>query len=178
MPAEPADPLAPLEPLRTDADVASYRMAMGRLVTGVTVVTTFAGIHDHAMTANAVTSVSLDPVLMLVCVEQDARFHDAVLESGLWGVSILTAGSRPAAVWLASPGRPMHGQLDSVPHHRGPVTGVALLDGALARIECRTTAVHPAGDHSIVVGAVVGIEVPQANDLALTYYRGGYGAVR
>lgn len=164
--------------LTPDGQIALFRRAMSRLVTGVTVVTTFAGAHDHAMTANAIASVSLEPLLMLVCVERDARFHDAVLEAGAWGVSVLVADSRPAAQWLASAGRPIHGQLDAVPHHRGSLTGVALLDAALARIECRTTDVHPAGDHSIVVGQVVAVDVPDVSDPALTYYRGQYGTMR
>ena len=109
---------------------------MGRFATGVTVLTTFSGGHDHAMTANAITSVSMDPMLVLVCVEVDARFHDAIIESGVWGVSVLGAEQRPVAEWLSTQGRPLHGQLDRIAHRRGPATGVALLDDALATIEC------------------------------------------
>lgn len=163
-PAEPVDSLA-------------YRRAIGRFATGVTVVTTFAGQHDHAMTANSVTSVSLDPVLMLVSVEQDSRWHEAVAESGVWGVSILGAHDRPSAEWLASPGRPLHGQLDRIAHHRGPRTGVALLDGALATLECRTFAAHPAGDHTLVVGEVVSVHSPARVDAALVHFRGRYGVL-
>lgn len=152
------------------------RLAMGRFATGVTVLTTVTGGHDHAMTANAVASVSMEPMLVLACVEVDARFHDAVAEAGLWGVSVLDAEQRPTADWLATQGRPLHGQLDRVPHHRGS-TGVALLDGALATIECRTTDMHPAGDHSIVVGEVVSIGVAEHPGAALTYYRSRYGSL-
>ncbi|GAA1153208.1 flavin reductase family protein [Ornithinicoccus hortensis] len=159
---EPVDPL-------------EYRRAIGRFATGVTVVTTFAGRHDHAMTANSVTSVSLYPVLMLVSVEQDSRWHEAVAESGVWGVSILGEHGRPTAEWLASPGRPLHGQLDRIAHHRGPQTGVALLDGALATLECRTVAAHPAGDHTLVVGEVLSVESPARVEAALVHFRGRYG---
>ncbi|MGZ4630588.1 MAG: flavin reductase family protein [Oryzihumus sp.] len=155
-------------------DVGLFRRAMGRFATGVTVVSTLAGGHDHAMTANAVTSVSLDPMLLLVCVERDARFHDAVIEAGVWGVSVLDAGARATADWLATRGRPLHGQLDRVAHHRGERTGVALLDGALASFECRTTDVHPGGDHSIVVGEVVSVVAHDHAGDALLYYRGRY----
>jgi flavin reductase (DIM6/NTAB) family NADH-FMN oxidoreductase RutF len=153
-----------------------FRLAMGRFATGVTVLTTVAGGHDHAMTANAVASVSMEPMLVLACVEVDARFHDAVSEAGLWGISVLDAEQRPTADWLATQGRPLHGQLDRVPHHRGS-TGVALLDGALATIECRTTDMHPAGDHSIVVGEVVSLGVAEHPGAALTYYRSRYGSL-
>jgi flavin reductase (DIM6/NTAB) family NADH-FMN oxidoreductase RutF len=153
-----------------------FRLAMGRFASGVTVLTTLTQGHDHAMTANAVTSVSMDPMLVLACVEVDARFHDAVTESGLWGISVLSADQRPTAEWLATQGRPLHGQLDRVPHHRGS-TGVALLDGALATIECQTTAIHPAGDHSIVVGEVVSLGVAEHPGAALMYYRSRYGSL-
>jgi flavin reductase len=154
--------------------IEAYRRAMGRFATGVTVLTTRGAGHDHAMTANAVTSVSLEPLLVLVCVEREARFHDAIVETGIWGVSILAAADRPVADWLATRGRPLHGQLDRIPHHPGPRTGVALLDGALATLECRTTDVHAAGDHSIVVGEVVSVVTAEPPADALLYYRGRY----
>ena len=155
-------------------DVDLFRQAMGRFATGVTVLTTRTGNHDHAMTASALTSVSLEPLLVLVCVEREARFHDAVVEAGIWGISVLSSGDRPAADWLATRGRPLHGQLDRIAHHPGPLTGVALLDGALSTFECHTAAVHPGGDHSIVVGEVVSIANTAHPGEALLYYRGRY----
>jgi flavin reductase (DIM6/NTAB) family NADH-FMN oxidoreductase RutF len=154
-----------------------FRLAMGRLATGVTVLTTLSGDHDHAMTANAIASVSMDPMLVLVCVEIDARFHDAITDAGVWGISILESGQRPVAEWLSTQGRPLHGQLDRIPHHRGPKTGVALLDQALATIECRTTDMHLAGDHSIVVGEVLSLASNEHPGSALVYYRSRYGAL-
>lgn len=159
----------------SDVDPDHYRRAIARFATGVTVVTTFSGRHDHAMTASALVSVSLDPVLLLLSVEQDARWHDAVEESQVWGVSILGEHSRAVAEWLATAGRPAHGQLDRIAHHRGPETGVALLDNALATLECRTADVHPAGDHSLVVGEVVGVDTPDRAEAALVHYRGRFG---
>jgi flavin reductase (DIM6/NTAB) family NADH-FMN oxidoreductase RutF len=155
-----------------------FRLAMGRFATGVTVLTTFSGGHDHAMTANAITSVSIDPLLVLACVEVDARFHDAITESGVWGVSVLGADQRSVAQWLSTQGRPLHGQLDRIPHHRGTATGVALLDDALATLEVRTTAVHPGGDHSIVVGEVVSLASTEHPADALVYYRSRYQALK
>jgi flavin reductase (DIM6/NTAB) family NADH-FMN oxidoreductase RutF len=140
----------------------------------VCVLSTVVDGTDHAMTANAFTSVSLEPLLVLACVETEARFHDAVLEAGEWAVSILDADARPVSDWLASRGRPLVGQLDRVPFHRGPVTGAALLDRAVGWMECRTTAVHPAGDHSIVVAEVVGLEFGEDHAEPLVYYRSAY----
>lgn len=161
------------EPVPADPDL--YRRAIGRFATGVTVATTFAGQHDHAMTANSITSVSLHPVLLLISVERAARWHDAVLESGVFGISVLGHRARATASWLSTPGRPLHGQLDRVAHHRGQATNIALIDDALAAFECRTTDVHVAGDHSLVVGEVVGIELPPRVDPALVHFRGRYG---
>lgn len=155
-------------------DPDAYRQAIGRLVTGVTVVTTFADGHDHAMTANAVTSVSLDPVRLLICVEREARFHDAVMAAGVWAVNILDAAQRPTAVWLSTRGRPLHGQLDRVPHLRDE-SGVALLQGALATIVCRTGDTLVSGDHTIVVGDVISLDIAEQPGEALTYFRGGFG---
>jgi flavin reductase (DIM6/NTAB) family NADH-FMN oxidoreductase RutF len=158
-------------------DPAVFRQAMGRVVHGVSVLTTVAGGHDHAMTADTVTSVSLEPLLVLCCAETEARYHDAVLESGVWGVSVLAADQRAASEWFATRGRPLHGQLDRTPFHRGEKTGVALLDGALMHLEVRTTDVHPAGDHSIIVGEVLSIGLPDTVGSALVHYRGRYGSL-
>lgn len=156
-------------------DIDTFRRAMGRFATGVAMLTTRSRDVDYAMTASAITSVSLEPMLLLVCIEREARFHDTVLDAGVWGLSVLSAGDRPAADWLATRGRPLHGQLDLIPHHHGPATGVALLDNALATFECRTVAVHPSGDHSIVVGAVASVTTAAHSGDALVYYRGRYG---
>jgi flavin reductase len=158
-----------------------FRRAAGFLANGITVVTTRLGDLDHAMTANSFTTVSLDPLLVLVCAERGTRFLDAVLESGSWAVSVLDEGSRDAAVWLATKGRALEGQLDAVPHTRGAATGAALLSSALSVFECETTATHD-GDHVIVVGQVVSVGVQVGQDAQhsrgpLIYYRGGYASL-
>ena len=158
-------------------DPARFRLAMGRLVGGVSVLTTFSGGHDHAMTADTLTSVSLDPLLVLVCAETESRWHGAVLDAKVFGVSVLAAEQRPLSDWFATRGRPLHGQLDRAPHHRGPETGVALLEGALMHLECRTIDVHPAGDHAIFVAEVVSIALPDTVGPALVHFRGRYGSI-
>lgn len=169
---------AAAEPPSSEVDAATFRRTVGHFASGVTVVTTVAGPPgrhaDHAMTASAFTSVSLDPVLVLVCVDKEARFHDAVLESGTWAVSVLSQDHRRAAEWFAMKGRPLIGQLDQHPHHRG-VTGAALLDDAVAWLECRTQAVHDGGDHDIVVGLVVSAVEGNRDGVPLVYHRGRYG---
>lgn len=170
--AEPASDAVP--PPAAPVDPEAFRRAVGRFATGVCVVTSRLDRHDHAMTANAFMSVSLEPLLVVVSVAEDTRFLDAVTETGLWGVSVLGERQRAAARWLATPGRPVIDQLSQVPHRAGPLTGVALLVGALATLECRTWAIHPAGDHQLVVGEVLALELPAEPPRPLVYHQGSY----
>lgn len=155
----------------------TLRNAMAHFASGVTVVTTLAEGHDHAMTANSLTSVSLEPPMILLCVGVDNGWRDSVAESGVWGVSVLPVSGRPAATWLSTGGRPLLGQLARVPHHHGEL-GVALLDDALATLECRTSAMHEAGDHTIIVGEVVSSSADPRRDDPLIYYRSRYTSTR
>lgn len=139
--------------------VAAFRRATSRYATGIAIVTTVADGVDHAMTANSFTSVSLDPLLALVCVERDTRFHAAVLAGGTWAVSFLLAGGEATARWFATRGRPLAGQFDRVPTRRG-ANGCLLLASALAGLELATDRVIPAGDHDIVLGVVTTIHEP------------------
>ena len=158
----------------TGADPAAFRLAAGRFPTGIMVVSTTLDGVPHAMTVSAFTSVSLDPLLVLFCAEKIARFHDAVLAAGSWAVSVLDEDSEKLSRWLATRGRPLDGQLDGVPYHPGPLTGAPILDDALSSLECRTTAVHDGGDHSIVVGEVIGVTPPRPDGRPLLYYAGRY----
>ncbi len=162
----------------SDVDPDEYRQVMGRFATGVSVVTTRIGDIDHAMTANAIMSVSLDPVLMVISVEREARFHDAVIESGAWGVSLLPDSERKTAAWLSTRGRPLHGQLERIAFHRGEQTGVALLDNALGTLECHTFDTVTAGDHTLVIGDVRSVSIADRPGDALIYYRGAFGVQR
>lgn len=157
-------------------DRRAFRDALGRFASGVTVVSTVLDGTDHLMTASAFCSVSLEPPLVLVCSHRTSRFHDAVLASGRWGVSILDQDGCEASAWFADRGRPLEGQLDGIAHHRG-AAGVPLLDDALAWLECTTHAVHDGGDHSILVGAVTAAAVREAGDDPLLYYRSHYGTI-
>lgn len=156
---------------------AAFRLALGRFASGVTVVTTVTEGVDHALTASAFTSVSLAPPLVLVCVDKRNRFHDAVAASGSWAVSILAEPAQDAATWFATRGRPLAGQLDRVGYRRGSCTGAALLADALAWLECRTVNSYDGGDHTIVVGRVVGAAVTDREDDPLLYYRSHYAAL-
>jgi flavin reductase (DIM6/NTAB) family NADH-FMN oxidoreductase RutF len=155
-------------------DQQRFRDVVGRFPTGVAVVTTHVGGKHHGMTANTFTSVSLDPVLVLVCVERTSRLHDLVIAAGEWGVSVLAAEQEHVSRLFAEPGRPAAEALRSVPHHHGELTGAVLLDGALATLECGTVAAYDGGDHTVLLGEVLGMSIPHPDGSPLVYYRGEY----
>ncbi|QTE28820.1 flavin reductase family protein [Pengzhenrongella sicca] len=160
------------------SDSDGFRAAIGRLPAGVVVVTLRWRDLDYAMTASAVASVSLDPPLLLFCVHEDARFRAALEHVGQWSLSVLADSAAPVADWLASPGRPVVGQLGRVPHTAGPATGAALVDDAAAWFECRTQAIHRAGDHDIVVGEVIEFRQGEPDAGGLVHLRGRIRPVR
>jgi len=155
-------------------DPAGFRRAAGRFASGIVVVSTSLDGVGHAMTVTAFAPVSIEPLLVLFCAEKIARFHDAVLATGTWAVSVLNSDAEKAARWLATRGRPLEGQLDAFRHHPGPLTAAPVLDDALAAMECRTTAVHDGGDHSIVVGEVLAVSEPRPGGAPLLYYARKY----
>jgi len=157
-------------------DRTAFRGALSRFASGVTVVTTVVDGVDHAMTASAFTSVSLEPPLVLVCVDHKNRFHQAVTAAPAWGISILSEAGRKDSAWFAHSGRPLDSQFDRVAYHRGS-TGVPLLDNSLSWLECETTEFMLSGDHTILVGRVVDAHVNDAPDDPLLYYRSHYGSI-
>ena len=153
----------------------ALRLVMGQFVSGVTVVSAVRDGVKHAMTATAVSSVSLDPPLILVCVSRASRFHDAVMSAKTWCVSLLAADQEHLARHFANRGRDLLSQFDRVPHIASPASGTPLISGAVAWLECTTYGQYDGGDHTILVGEVVrasgdepGVRVP------LSYYQGTY----
>ena len=114
----------------TPVDNADFRRVAGRFASGIMVVTTTLDGADHAMTVTAFCSVSLQPQRVLFCAEKIARFHDTVLRTGTWAVSVLDEYAEKTARWLATRGRPLDGQLAGIAHHPGPQTGAPALDDA------------------------------------------------
>jgi flavin reductase (DIM6/NTAB) family NADH-FMN oxidoreductase RutF len=154
-------------------DTDEYRRVVGHFATGVTVVTTYAGGVQHAMTTNSFTSVSLDPVLVLVAVERRARFHDSVLSSGTFAVNVLAADQEDLSRWAATRGRD-GSEVSKWPFAAGAETGAAVFDGVLAALECRTYGTHPGGDHTLLVGEVVSLAAPRPDADPLLFYKGRY----
>ena len=166
----------PPEPYSDGMVESSLRDVMSQFATGITVLTA-GGRHGHGMTANAFTSVSVDPPLALCCVARSARLHTAVLDTRSFGVSMLAADQRELARYFADKKRPDGpAQFDSVDWVAGPNTGVPLLAGSLAWLECELDQVYDGGDHSIFLGRVLSSSRGPDRH-ALLFYGGGYHQV-
>lgn len=147
-----------------------YQQALGHFATGVTVVTANHGGEHFAMTASALTSVSLDPILLLVCFSHDSDTRLAVRETGRFGLSVLGEGSAALAKRLASNRRATPDQLDLVNLREGR-HGVPLLADAVAHCVCSVERVLRAADHDVVVGAVEWIDRGTDHGPPLVYYQ-------
>ncbi|MHC3469133.1 flavin reductase family protein [Streptomyces sp. 7R007] len=181
-------PSVPLPAARHAEGVSNdeFRAAMSRLAAGVVLVTAQeppldpddpsapAG-EDVGMTATAFMSVSLDPPLVLVSLRTGSRMDDLLDEQPLWAVSVLSESQRHIAGRFAMKGRISDRLLfEDIPYVRGIHSGAPLVGGALATLECRTEQRVPAGDHTLVIGRVLGAGVPSADGGPLTYFRGRY----
>ena len=153
-------------------DAAQFRQLLGRFATGVTVITVSGeGGRPQGMTASSLASVSLHPTLVSVCIEHSAEMHDVIAAAPEFVVNILESGQEALSRRFADR---HEDRFDGVGYHRSP-EGLVLLDGALAHIECERYALYPGGDHSIVLGRVIGGSTGDGRPLL--YYRGGYGAL-
>lgn len=158
-----------------DAAAEGLRRAMANFATGVAIVTaTHDGVH-YAMTCNSFTSISLDPPLVMVSASQIGRFHEHFLAVETWAVSVLASDQGQIARHFANPGRDRQRQFEMVPHRISERTGSPLVEGAIAWLECRTAETVGAGDHTIVLGSVLGAAVCDGEaERPLTYFRGGF----
>jgi len=156
-------------------DATGYRRVIGTFATGVTVVTTEVEGRLHGFTANAVTSVSLDPLLLLVCVDKHAFAHRELARACGFGVSILGEHQRDLSNLFAKSAEPTVGTLRGAAFRRG-VTGVPLLEGAIACLECERERALDGGDHTIYIGRVLeGAILGEGSPLL--YYQGAYRTI-
>lgn len=143
---------------------------MGSFPTGVAVVTSVRGDGEPVgLTANSITSVSLDPLLVLVCVDHASASHDVIVESGVFAVNFLTTEGERTSNLFASGDRA--DRFESVEWRAGS-TGSPLLEGSLAWLDCTVQQTHVAGDHTIVVGRVE--ECSRGEGEPLVFHSGKY----
>ncbi len=136
----------------TGNDHTQLRRVLGQVAAGVTVVTTFDGLGSPlGLTVSAFCSVSLDPPLVLICIHQRSTAHAGLCASGLFGVSVLAEDQEAISRRFATSGL---ARFESLPLQRGR-SGVLLIPGALAHLECRVVSTVLAGDHVIYIGKVL-----------------------
>jgi flavin reductase (DIM6/NTAB) family NADH-FMN oxidoreductase RutF len=151
---------------------SEFRQAMGHFATGVTVVTSVGDDGEPVgTTASAVTSLSLDPPLMLVCFDRESLTLRAIRSHGAFVVNVLAAPQLHLSANFARRG--LAAAWDGVRHRPGP-TGSPRLHGVLAALECTVENRLPGGDHEIVVGRVHHVEISNDGAAPLVYWRGSY----
>jgi flavin reductase (DIM6/NTAB) family NADH-FMN oxidoreductase RutF len=150
-------------------DETEFREIIGRLASGVTVVTTRVGGRDYGTTASAVTSLSLEPPMLLICLNETSETQMAIRDAGRFAVNILSAGQTDVASRFATKS-PSKFRVDDVV--RG-TSGLPLIAGALAQIECRVTNAVAGGTHTVFLAEVEHASAIDAHPL--TYYRGRFG---
>jgi flavin reductase len=154
-------------------DTKLLRRAFGAFATGVTVVTV-GGTAPHGMTANSFTSVSLDPPLVLVCIDRSAIMHRSLILAGCFGVSVLAADQEGVARHFADRWRvPGPTQFDAVDWQPGQLTGVPLIGGAIASFECDLWRLYDGGDHTIFIGQLLTLDWQGDGD-ALLFFHGQF----
>jgi 3-hydroxy-9,10-secoandrosta-1,3,5(10)-triene-9,17-dione monooxygenase reductase component len=164
-----------------DVTADTFRQIMGRFVTGVTVVTTWdlsapggPGTHPAGITVNALSSVSLDPPLVVVALDRTRFITPFVREAGRYAVNILGAGQQALSDCFAhAPVSPGRDEFCGASWHLG-TTGVPLIDGAIASLECTIVETYSAGDHDLFIARVDAMTSQAEHDDPLIYYRRRY----
>ncbi len=151
----------------TSIDPREFRDTIGLFATGVTVVTAYADGETHGMTASSITSVSLDPLLVLVCVDRRAHMCGIISKAGRFAINILSDDQEAVSQHFA--GRP-----GAIPIPFTRLDGVPSLHDTLATIVCTVHEVLEGGDHIIVLGRVDAIAQAQQQRPPLLYFAGQY----
>jgi flavin reductase (DIM6/NTAB) family NADH-FMN oxidoreductase RutF len=153
-------------------DKNELRRVMGHFATGVTVITSLRSSGElHGLTANAFTSVSLTPPLVLVCVDKKAESYPCFEESGVFTVNILADDQEDLSRKFAVSGG---NKFVDISYRRG-ANGAPILNGTLGYIECKVVSTYEGGDHTIYLGEIEQAETRDARPLL--FFRGGYRAL-
>ena len=145
-----------------------FRAVLGRFATGVTVVTVASAGEDHGMTVSAFASVSLEPPLIVVCIDKSASIHDLLVSCEHFGVNMLAEDQEAIARRFAETGAQRFNGIG----YRSGENGVPLLDDVVAWLECRRVSSQDAGDHTLIVGETSSGGANESSPLL--YFRGGF----
>jgi flavin reductase (DIM6/NTAB) family NADH-FMN oxidoreductase RutF len=150
-----------------------FRDTIGAFATGITVITTRGEQHAYGMTANAFSSVSLDPPLVLVCTIARSEGSEHLRRNRVFAVNVLGVDQEPLSRYFASKDRPRGRDAFTGVAHRVATSGSPILDGAAAYLDCRLHAEHAAGDHDIFIGEVLELGASDGAE-PLVFHRGQY----
>jgi flavin reductase (DIM6/NTAB) family NADH-FMN oxidoreductase RutF len=153
-----------------------FRSTVGAFATGVTVVTTRGEDHAYGMTANAFSSVSLDPPLVLVCVITQSEGREHIQRNRCFAVNILGVEQEPISRYFASRDRPRGRDAFQEVPHRIATSGSPIIAGAIAYLDCRLHAEHESGDHLIFIGEVLELGFTPESE-PLVFHGGQYKLV-
>ncbi|MDP9865377.1 MULTISPECIES: flavin reductase family protein [Streptosporangium] len=149
--------------------------AMAQVPTAVTVITVKDGRDDVGATVGTLVSVSLDPRLVMVSLENTGYLNELLLRRDRWAASVLSAGQKAIASRFATAGRPgARLLLAGVPHHRGELSEALVVDGGVTALEAETAQVVPAGDHTLYIARVLDVSYVDAGVLPLVRLRSRY----
>jgi len=154
-------------------DGKEFRTALGRFATGVTVVTAKTPTEARGMTANAFSSLSLDPPLVLVCYDNKASSLKIVQEAKKFAINFLAEEQKNTSDWFAGKGRDAEDQFADIPHENGE-NGAPVLTGNVGVLECDLHEELPGGDHTIVVGRVTRVVLEEEVRAPLLFYGSAY----
>jgi len=152
-------------------DPSSFRRTMSHFTTGVTVVTTAKAGKRYGITVNAFASVSLDPPLVLICIDRSSRVHDVLIEQGYFAVNFLSREQQDLAICFASNTAERHESFCNAAS-RIAQTGAPVLDATVGYVDCTVEDVYPGGDHSIILGRVQALDHCEGEPLI--YFRSRY----
>lgn len=150
-------------------DSKEFRRTIGLLATGVTVIITAVDGRTHAMTASAVTSLSLEPMALLICINKNSKMADFLRQSGHFSVNILAADQEAVSNHFAGARKG-----DGATYRIVDWAGGKQLEGALASLQCLVTEMIEGGDHLIVIGQIEALNRPEVAGEPLVVYGGSY----
>jgi flavin reductase (DIM6/NTAB) family NADH-FMN oxidoreductase RutF len=156
---------------------AALRKMRGLFASGVTAVTTAHENQLRGITISAFSSVSLDPPSVLICIAKDATMGEMIAASGIFAVNILSDDQEFLSERFAARAPIVNEKFDGVPY-RTAVTGAPILEESIAWYDCRVTATHDGGDHTVFIGRVEAIGLGDAARAPLLYYANRYAHLR
>ena len=152
------------------ADENSFKQAWGKYPTGVAVVTSLESDgHVHGMAANGINSVSIDPLLVLVCVGHNRNSYPLIKEAGRFALNFLSADQQFVAEYYAGPPE-LRTETDKI-NFTFTKNGSAFIDGSFAQMDCKVVNEYATGDHSVFIGEVDEIHVHSGEPLVFLFPR-------